>query len=155
MHSIPLQKSLIWEGTKMWCSFVESGTTMLTVLYGNQVDPVQSLWRFQNLVWNGLSPLIWESQQFFLPLSPSCQTMILRVIDPSIMITTAVVLHNSLDPNWGGGGGAMMAPPSTYRAITRQRAKLSPRHFMTIFFRVSRTFWYQICDSRGYGSEVT
>ena len=26
-------------------------------------------------------------------------------------------------------------------AITRQRVKLSPRHFMTIFFRVSRTFW--------------
>ena len=54
-----------------------------------------------------------------------------------------------------GGGGAIMAPPSTYRAIIRQRAKLSPRHFMTIFFRVSRTFWHQICDGRGYGSEVT
>ena len=24
------------------------------VLYGNRVDPVQSLWRFPNLVWNGL-----------------------------------------------------------------------------------------------------
>ena len=23
-------------------------------LYGNRVDPVQCLWRFQNLVWNGL-----------------------------------------------------------------------------------------------------
>ena len=47
-------------------------------------------------------------------------------------------------------GGAMMASPSTYRTITRQRAKLSLRHFMTIFFRVSRTFWHQICD----GSQV-
>ena len=28
-------------------------------------------------------------------------------------------------------------PPSTFRAITLQRAKLSPRLFMTIFFRVS------------------
>ena len=39
-----------------------------------------------------------------------------------------------------GGGATMAPPPSTYCAITRQRAKLSPRHFMTIFFRVSRTF---------------
>ena len=52
-------------------------------------------------------------------------------------------------------GGHDGPPPSTYRTITRQRAKLSPRHFMTIFFRVSRTFWHQICDGRGYGSEVT
>ena len=48
----------------------------------------------------------------------------------------------------GGGGGGMMAP-STYRAITRQRAKLSPRHFMTIFFEVSRTFWHH------FDTEVT
>ena len=31
-------------------------------------------------------------------------------------------------------------PPPTFHAITLQRAKLSPRHFMTIFFQVSRTF---------------
>ena len=52
------------------------------------------------------------------------------------------------------GGGAMMAP-SIFRTITLQRAQLSPRHFMTIFFRVSRTFWQQICDAREHGSEVT
>ena len=52
--------------------------------------------------------------------------------------------------------GGPLTPPSTFRAITLQRVKLSPRHFMTFFFRVSRTFWHQICDARGpYGSEVT
>ena len=40
-------------------------------------------------------------------------------------------------------------PPSTFRAITLQRAKLSPQHFTTFFFQVSRTFWHQICDTRG------
>ena len=54
-----------------------------------------------------------------------------------------------------GGGGPKRPPPSTFRAITLQRTKLSPRHFMTFFFQVSRTFWHQICDARGYGSEVT
>ena len=52
------------------------------------------------------------------------------------------------------GGGGPKKIPSTFRAITLQRAKLSPRHFMTFFFQVSRTFWHQICDARGYGSEV-
>ena len=52
--------------------------------------------------------------------------------------------------NLTGGGAITWAPPSTYRAITRQRAKLSPQwHFMTISIRVSRTFWHQICDGRG------
>ena len=35
-----------------------------------------------------------------------------------------------------GGGHGGPPPQSKYRAITRQRAKLLPRHFMTIFFRV-------------------
>ena len=47
------------------------------------------------------------------------------------------------------GGHDGPPPPSTFRAITRKRAKLSPWHFMTIFFRVPRTFWHQICDARG------
>ena len=59
------------------------------------------------------------------------------------------------NPKKTGGGGGLKGPPSTFRAITLQRAKLSPRHFMTFFFQVSRTFWHQICDARGYGSEVT
>ena len=48
----------------------------------------------------------------------------------------------------------MMAPPLTYRAITRQRAKLSSRHFMTIFFRVSRTFWHQFVTAGGTVPEL-
>ena len=56
-------------------------------------------------------------------------------------------VQGPLNPNKTGGGGWW--PPSTFRAITLQSAKLSPRHFMTIFFRVSRTFWHQ------NGSEVT
>ena len=51
-------------------------------------------------------------------------------------------------------GGGLKGPPSTFRAITLQRVKLSSRHFMTFFFQVSRTVWHQICDARGYGSEV-
>ena len=61
---------------------------------------------------------------------------------------------NHLNPKKPGGGGGPFRPPSTFRAITLQRAKLSPWHFMTFFFRVSRIFWHQICDARGYGSEV-
>ena len=53
----------------------------------------------------------------------------------------------------GGGGGGPLRPPSTFCAITLQRAKLSPRHFMTFFSRISRTFWHQICDARGYGCD--
>ena len=45
--------------------------------------------------------------------------------------------------------GGHDGPPSTFCTITLQCAKLSPRHFMTIFFRVSRTFWHRICDARG------
>ena len=49
-----------------------------------------------------------------------------------------------LDEYWmtggGGGGGGLLGPPSTFRAITLQRAKLSPGHFLTFFFWVSRTF---------------
>ena len=51
----------------------------------------------------------------------------------------------TFNPNKTGGGGGMMAP-STFRAITLQRTKLSPRNFTTIFFWVSRTFWHQICE---------
>ena len=67
------------------------------------------------------------------------------------------LLCHNLNPKktGGGGGGGPLRPPSTFRAITLQRAKLSPRHFMTFFFWVSRTFWHQICDARWYGSEVT
>ena len=53
-----------------------------------------------------------------------------------------------INPKKTGGGGPKR-PPSTFRVITLQRAKLSPRHFMTFFFQVSRTFWHQICDARG------
>ena len=52
--------------------------------------------------------------------------------------------------------GPMMAPPplDISRDYSAMR-ELSPWHFVTIFFRVSRTLWHQICDGRGYGSEVT
>ena len=48
-----------------------------------------------------------------------------------------------------------MAPPSTFRKIIPQREMLSPRHFMTFFFQVSRIFWDQICRSRAYRFEAT
>ena len=50
----------------------------------------------------------------------------------------------------GGGGGRLPPPPpappgstplpSTFRAITLQRTKLSPRHFMTIYFEFPAHF---------------
>ena len=40
----------------------------------------------------------------------------------------------------GGGGGACPPPPSTFRVITLQRAKLSPRHFMTFSFKFPAHF---------------
>ena len=54
-----------------------------------------------------------------------------------------------VNPNKTGGGGGHNGPPLTFRMITLQRAKLSPRHTMTIFFWVSHTFWHQICDAPG------
>ena len=39
------------------CLLASSQHIFNPVLYGNRVDPVQSLWRFQNLVWNGLTVL--------------------------------------------------------------------------------------------------
>ena len=55
------------------------------------------------------------------------------------------------------GGGGLKGPPPRALDISHDYSatrKLSPRHFMTFFFQVSRTFWHQICDARGYGSEV-
>ena len=82
-----------------------------------------------------------------------------NVTGPNSVSTTQKInfLKWTLNPKKTGGGGGPKRPPppSTFRAITLQRAKLSPRHFMTFFFQVSRTFWHQICDARGYGSEVT
>ena len=56
---------------------------------------------------------------------------------------THITQHKAQSPLWLGseahltlkrlGEVAMMAPPSTFRAITRQRAKLSPRHFYDNF----------------------
>ena len=43
------------------------------------------------------------------------------------------------NPNKTGGYHGP-PPPSTFCTITLQRAKLSPQHLMTIFFRVSHTF---------------
>ena len=57
-------------------------------------------------------------------------------------------MHVWFNPNKTGGPW-WPPPPSTFCVITLQHAKLSPRPFRTIFFRVSRTFWHQICDARG------
>ena len=64
-------------------------------------------------------------------------------------------MYNDLNLTLKRLGGLKGPLPLTFRAITLQRAKLSPRHFMNFFFQVSRTFLHQICDARGYGSEVT
>ena len=53
------------------------------------------------------------------------------------------------------GGGAIMAPPCRFFNGASIPLKISHSSFMTFFFQVSRTFWHQICDARGYGSEVT
>ena len=55
----------------------------------------------------------------------------------------------------GGGGAAGVCPPSTFFAISPQRAKVLPRGFMSFFLIVSRIFWDQTCDVRVYGYKVT
>ena len=64
-------------------------------------------------------------------------------------------MSTMLNPNLPGGGGAIMAPPCCFFNGASIPLKISHSSFMTFFFQVSRTFWHQICDARGYGSEVT
>ena len=57
----------------------------------------------------------------------------------------------------GGGGGGHDGPPPRHIARLLGNAWSSRRDILWqfFFFRVFRTFWHQICDGRGYGSEVT
>ena len=58
--------------------------------------------------------------------------------DRKVKVSSLNATYDVFNPKKTGGGGPKR-PPSTFRAITLQRAKLSPRHFMTFFFQVSRT----------------
>ena len=60
-----------------------------------------------------------------------------QIILPCSVSKITIILFILTLKRLGGG-----AHPSTFRVITLQRAKLSPRHFMTFFFQVSRTLWH-------------
>ena len=53
------------------------------------------------------------------------------------------------------GGGGQFDPPCTKSATVSRPPQIATRLFMTFFFQVLRIFWYQICENRTIGREVT
>ena len=63
--------------------------------------------------------------------------------------------ESRLNPILTGGGGVNLTPPCT-KSVTASRPPLiATRFFMTFFFQVLRIFWYQVCENRTIGREVT
>ena len=55
----------------------------------------------------------------------------------------------------GGGGGVNLTPPAWNPRLPRNRHRSQHALFVTFFFQVLRIFWYQICENRTIGREVT
>ena len=56
----------------------------------------------------------------------------------------------------GGGGGSIWPPPVRNPRLPRDRPpQIATRLFMSFFFQVLRIFWYQACENRTIGREVT
>ena len=53
------------------------------------------------------------------------------------------------------GGGVNLTPPCTKSATVSRPPLIATRLFMTFFFQVLRIFWYQVCENRTIGREVT
>ena len=53
------------------------------------------------------------------------------------------------------GGGSIWPPPCTKSATASRPPQIAKRLFMTFFFQVLRIFWYQVCENRTVGREVT
>ena len=61
-----------------------------------------------------------------------------------------------LNPILTGGGVNLTPPPPCTKSVTVLRPPLiATRLFMTFFFQVLRIFWYQVCENRTIGREVT
>ena len=69
-----------------------------------------------------------SSCYFFMINMLLCHCLILVYFCTYSLLTCILLLFSPKET----GGGALR-PPSTFRAITLQRAMLSPRHFMTFF----------------------
>ena len=54
--------------------------------------------------------------------------------------------------NWGGG---QFDPPCTKSVTAAQPPQIATRLIMSFFFQVLRIFWYQVCENRTIGREVT
>ena len=55
----------------------------------------------------------------------------------------------------GGGGGSIWPPPCTKSLTAVRPPQIATRLFMSFFFQVLRIFWYQVCENRTIGREVT
>ena len=55
----------------------------------------------------------------------------------------------------GGGGGGTPPPLHEIRDCLATAADRDTPVFMTFFFQVLRIFWYQVCENRTVGREVT
>ena len=60
-----------------------------------------------------------------------------------------------VNPILTGGGGVNLTPPCTKSATASRPPQIATRLFMTFFFQVLRIFWYQVCENRTVGREVT
>ena len=87
---------------------------------------------------------IWISLHYYTTMYPSYPS---RPHWPPVCSYKLIIMywnytsHLSVNPKKTGGGGLKgPPPPSTFRAITLQRAKLSSRHFMTFSFKFPTHF---------------
>ena len=53
------------------------------------------------------------------------------------------------------GGGQFDPPPCMKSATASRPPQITTRLFITFFFQVLRIFWYQVCENRTVGREVT
>ena len=65
---------------------------------------------------------------------------------------TKTILFN---PILTGGVEVNPPPPCTKSATMSRPPLIATRFFMTFFFQVLRIFWYQVCENRTIGREVT
>ena len=74
----------------------------------------------------------------------------------SSLIEVIVFLDVPINPILTGGGGGSIWPPPCTKSVTASRPpQIATRLFMTVFFQVLRIFWYQVCENRTIGREVT